>query len=260
MARAWLVLAIIAGVVSPAAAKPAANESSGGEQKSVTKKKTKKKTTKKKSKRSGAASARLPEGKLRGARADNMPRGFTWPPSQQMLEAEKACEARLDAAGVVWKRADRDGRMVDAITIEHMTLGGIAFSNAWGGKGPYKLDCQLAVALETIGTELYAIGVREVKFGSIYRWSKVRAYGKTKNLLSRHALGIAMDVVSFVDDKGRVATVKTDYPNNDPLLLSIEQTVNGSGKFRTVLTPKNDPVSHSDHFHLEAATDFTATP
>jgi hypothetical protein len=79
-------------------------------------------------------------------------------------------------------------------------------------------------------------------------------------LLSRHALGIAMDVVSFVDDKGRVATVKTDYPNNDPLLLSIEQTVNGSGKFRTVLTPKNDPVSHSDHFHLEAATDFTATP
>jgi hypothetical protein len=144
MARAWLVLAIVTGVVSPAAAKPAANESSGSEQKSVTKKQTKKssksKKSKKKSKRSGAASARLPEGKLRGARADNMPRGFTWPPSEQMLEAEKACEARLDAAGVVWKRADRDGRMVDAITIEHMTLGGIAFSNAWGGKGPYKLQ------------------------------------------------------------------------------------------------------------------------
>ena len=60
--------------------------------------------------------------------------------------------------------------------------------------------------------------------------------------------------------RSRVATVKTDYPNDDVLLLAIEQTVNGSGKFRIVLTPKNDPVSHSDHFHLEAASDFTATP
>jgi len=247
MSRAWLVLVALAVAGVPSHAAPAKA------------KVAKKKSTKKKSK-SNKNSARLPNGKLRGTRTDNMPRGFTWPPSPQMLEAEKACETRLDAAGVTWKPAERDGRMVDAITIEHMTLGGINYVNAWGGKGPYKLDCQLAVALETIGTELFALGVREVRFGSIYRWSKVRAYGKTRNLLSRHALGLAMDVVSFVDANGRVATVKTDYPNDDVLLLAIEQTVNGSGKFRIVLTPKNDPVSHSDHFHLEAASDFTATP
>jgi len=247
MSRVWVVLALLAfaGVTADAAGKEATTT------------KAKKKSKKSKSNKN---SARLPNGKLRGTRTDNMPRGFIWPPSPQMLEAEKACETRLDAAGVAWKPSERDGRMVDAITIEHMTLGGINYVNAWGGKGPYKLDCQLAVALETIGTELYALGVREVRFGSIYRWSKVRAFGKTRNLLSRHALGLAMDVVSFVDANGRVATVKTDYPKDDTLLLAIEQTVNGSGKFRIVLTPKNDPVSHSDHFHLEAASDFTATP
>jgi len=248
MSRAWLVVVALAVAGVPAAADTSS--------KAKATKKTKKQTTKKTNKNS----ARLPNGKLRGTRTDNMPRGFIWPPSPQMLTAEKACETRLDAAGVSWKPAERDGRMVDAITIEHMTLGGINYLNAWGGKGPYKLDCQLAVALETIGTELYALGVREVRFGSIYRWSKVRAFGKTRNLLSHHALGLAMDVVSFVDANGRVATVKTDYPKDDVLLLAIEQTVNSSGKFRIVLTPKNDPVSHSDHFHLEAASDFTATP
>src|SRR5262245_24058201 len=195
MARAWVVLALVAGVAMPVEAKPAANEPSASEKK-PSEKKPKPKKVKKKTKNT---SARLANGKLRGVRADNMPSGFTWPPSPAMIDAEKACETRLDAAGVAWKPAERDGRMVDAITIEHMNLGSIAYSNAWGGKGPYKLDCQLAVALETIGTELYALGVREVRFGSIYRWSKVRAYGKTRNLLSRHALGLAMDVVSFVD-------------------------------------------------------------
>jgi len=259
MVRAWLVLALLAAGVTSAAAegKSAPSTSKSSTSKKVEKKKPKKKA---KSSKKDRTSARLKDGSMRGVRGDNMPRGFTWPPSPQMLVAEKACEARLDAAGVGWKPAERDGRMVDAITIEHMTLGGINYNNAWGGKGPYKLDCQLAVALETIGTELYALGVREVRFGSIYRWSKVRAFGKTRNLLSRHALGLAMDVVSFVDANGRVATVKTDYPKDDTLLLAIEQTVNSSGKFRIVLTPKNDPVSHSDHFHLEAASDFTATP
>ena len=39
--------------------------------------------------------------------------------------------------------------------------------------------------------------------------------------------------------------------------FSIERTVNDSGIFRTVLTPKNDPKSHHDHFHLEANPDYS---
>ena len=92
----------------------------------------------------------------------------------------------------------------------------------------------------------------------IYRNSNVRVHGTTKPILSRHALGLAMDIAEFVDETGRVANVEDDYLKGDPLLHAIEDTVNRSARFRIVLTPGNDPLSHYDHFHIEASVDFTA--
>jgi hypothetical protein len=191
---------------------------------------------------------------LKSTNLDNMPRGWTWPPSRSMTEAAHACEARLDELGATWKHATSEGHIVDAITTD-MQLGGIVYVGVFG-QGPYKLDCQLALQLETFGPALYELGVREVHFGSIYRWTRVRVGGKTKNILSRHALGLAMDIVSFVDATGHERVVGRDYKTGDSLLLAIEQAVNTSGKFRLLLTPKNDPLSHKDHFHLEAAIDY----
>jgi hypothetical protein len=225
MPRAAIAIAVLvgAGLVGDAAAAPAAKKPG-------------------KAKRKGGAVK---------ANGSNMPRGFTWPPSKAMLEAEAACERELDEAGVGWNHAAREGRIADAVTLDDKRVGGVAYTPVHG-KGPYKLDCQLVLALDAIGPELVAAGVHEVRFGSIYRWSKVRAFGKTKDALSRHALGLAMDVVSFVDGDGREANVARDYPGGDPLLLAVEQAINASGKFRLVLTPKNDPISHKDHFHIEA--------
>jgi hypothetical protein len=211
---------------------------------------------------SPAARSAKPSHTTRSARAhgNNMPRGFTWPPSPAMADAEATCEHDLDAASITWKPAPREGHIADAVTIEDGTLGGIAYVPVFG-KGPYKLDCQLALALHAIGPELFAAGVREVHFGSIYRWSNVRVGGKTKNVLSRHALGLAMDVVSFVDDQGREASVAKDYRKGDPLLLEVEKMIDASSSFRLVLTPKNDPISHKDHFHIEANPSYaTAVP
>jgi hypothetical protein len=188
-------------------------------------------------------------------RADNMPRGFTWPPSRAMAAAEKVCEAKLDELGVTWKPAKAQGHVVDPIVIPDGQIGGISYV-AVHDKAPPIMDCQLAVSLATIAPHLYELGVREIHVGSTYRWSKVRVGGKTKNMLSRHALGMAMDVVSFVDDSGREAVVARDYKNDDDLLLAIERTLDESGTFRLVLTPKNDPISHKDHFHVEANPDF----
>jgi hypothetical protein len=63
--------------------------------------------------------------------------------------------------------------------------------------------------------------------------------------------------VSVIDAAGHERVVGRDYKQDDPLLLAVEQAVNGSGKFRLLLTPKNDPISHKDHFHLEAAIDYS---
>jgi len=221
--------------------------------------KAKKKARGKKRKSRNKQVSRIPS-KSSLRRTDNMPRGYAWPPTSQMLAAEKACEAKLDEAGIPWKSAKREGRIVAAVTVAEeagvMTLGGISYRSAYR-KGPHKLDCQLALALHEFGTELHAAGVREVKFGSIYRWTNVRVNGETKNILSRHALGIAMDIVSFTDQTGREANVENDYPDGDPLLLAVETAVGASGRFRVLLTPKNDPRSHRDHFHLEVAVDYS---
>ena len=191
---------------------------------------------------------------IKSTNLDNMPRGWTWPPSRSMTETAHACEERLDELGATWKHVPGEGHIVDAITTD-LQFGGIVYAGVFG-QGPYKLDCQLALQLETFGPALYELGVREVHFGSIYRWTRVRVGGKTKNILSRHALGLAMDIVSFVDATGHELVVGRDYKQGAPLLLAIEQAVNTSGKFRLLLTPKNDPLSHKDHFHLEAAIDY----
>lgn len=192
------------------------------------------------------------------ANTTGMPQGFSWPPTRAMMAAEQECEEKLDRAGVVWEKADAEGRIANPIYVPSMTFGGIKYVNQWGSKGPHKLDCQLALALETIGPELHAIGVREVRFGSLFRWSNVRSHGKTRPILSRHGIGLAMDIGAFVDESGRVANIKADYAKDDQLLLAIEEMINANGNFRIVLTPKNDPVSHDDHFHIEARADFSS--
>ena len=188
--------------------------------------------------------------------ADNMPRGWAWPPSRTMAIAARACEARLDELGVAWKPAKKLGHLVDPVTVPDGVIGGIAYVPVHEKSAPV-MDCQLAAALATIAPRLYELGVREVHVGSTYRWSKVRVGGKTKNMLSRHALGLAMDVVSFVDDQGREAVVGRDYKDGDDLLLAVERAIDESGTFRLVLTPKNDPISHEDHFHVEANPDYS---
>jgi hypothetical protein len=189
-------------------------------------------------------------------RTDNMPRGWQWPPSKTMQAAAKACEDKLDEFGVSWKPAKAVGRLVDPITLSTGEIGGVTYVDVYH-KEPLVMDCQLALALATFAPRFYELGVREVRVGSIYRFTKVRVGGKTKDLLSRHALGLALDVVSFVDDNGREAVVAKDYKQDDELLLNIERAIDDSSWFRTVLTPKNDPISHKDHFHIEADPDYS---
>ena len=188
---------------------------------------------------------------------NNLPPGFAWPATPPMKAASKACEQSLSDANIAIEAAPPEGYITDPIHVPAMEVAGIQLVRAYG-KGPVTFDCQLILALHKIGPELHQLGVRQIRFGSIYRNTLVRVHGETKPILSRHALGLAMDIKSFVDANGRVADVELDYLKGDELLHAIEDTVNRSTDFRIVLTPGNDPLSHSDHFHIEASVDFTA--
>ncbi len=193
---------------------------------------------------------------MRWSKEQHLPKGFAWPPNKLMKKANAACEDNLDGLGLVWEHATPEGKTVDPIYVPGMEIGGIKYTPAYG-KGRRRLSCQLVQELAAIGPDLYALGVREIRFGSIYRNTNVRVHGTRKPFLSRHALGIAMDIKAFVDESGRVANVELEYLKGDPLLHGIEDMVNRSHRFRIVLTPGNDPLSHYDHFHIEAAVDFT---
>ncbi|NVB79161.1 MAG: hypothetical protein HOV81_12240 [Kofleriaceae bacterium] len=236
MFRLLLISILVAGVVSPAA--EAAKASSA-------------KVTKKKKQKRKAKDNRTPTKSTKA----NMPRGFVWPPNRTMEAMADECQAKLDEQGIAYEPAEAKGRVLRPM-LPQAELGGITYTAVYSKNQVF--DCQLVLALATFSPQLYDLGVREVRFGSAFRWSKVRVGGKTKNILSRHALGIAMDIVSFVDDQGVDHNVKHDYKAGDELLHDIERTVNDSGQFRLLLTPKNDPKSHSDHFHLEANPDYTA--
>ena len=202
------------------------------------------------------AEARKPRKRARARAPSNMPEGWTWPPSAAMRAAGKACTAELDRLGVGWKKAPAEPKVATPITVPAMVFGGVKLVPTFRPP-PFVMDCELARALALHGQELYVRGVREVHFSRIYGNTPVRTGGRTLRALSRHALGLAVDVRAIVDDTGRKAVVVDDYLKDDPLLLAVETYLNDSGGFRTVLTPRNDPASHDDHFHVEARADFS---
>ncbi len=187
--------------------------------------------------------------------AGDLPPGFEWPATDDMRTVEQGCEAELTALGLDWQKADALGEITDPVVVPAMTFGGVVYKSGFD-KGPFVIDCQLARMLGRVGPSLWNVGVREVTFGSTYRNTRVRFMGHRGKALSRHALGLAMDVVSFTDKDGRVVTVTTDYPKKNRLLLAIEDLIDHDKDFRILLTPKNDPISHKDHFHFEASVDF----
>ena len=181
----------------------------------------------------------------------NMPKGWSWPPSRKMRTAGKRCLRQLTTLGVRWKHARARKQIATPIIVPTMMFAGLRLSPTFR-KGPFVLDCHLALALAHSAPLLSAAGVTELRFSTIYQYRKVRLAGRTKPFLSRHALGLAVDVYQIRTADQRVHIVKRDYQRGSPALLACERIIKNSKRFRTALTPGNDPKSHHDHFHLEA--------
>jgi hypothetical protein len=190
------------------------------------------------------------------ARRNNMPKGWSWPPTPAMKKVGQACLAELDTLGVAWRKASAARKVTTPITLTSMELAGVRLISTYR-KGPFVMDCHLALGLARFAPTLYAGGIRELHFSRIHDYTQVRVNGDVLRALSRHALGIAIDIRAFVDETGRKAVVIDDYPLGDEMLLSVERQLNEAGTFRTVLTPSNDPASHDDHFHVEVGVDYT---
>lgn len=192
---------------------------------------------------------------LASKRRRNMPDGWQWPPSPAMKRAGERCLAALDEAGIVWKVGGKQRAIATPVEIPSMELGGVRLSPTYR-KGPFVMDCHLALALHRMGEVLRQIGVAELRFSTIHEYRRVRMRGRNSNALSRHALGLAIDVFEVVTDTGQKIDVEDDYRHGEQTLLAIERGVAASLDFRRPLTPKSSPRSHRDHFHLEARVEY----
>ena len=178
----------------------------------------------------------------------NQPRGWTWPPDDRTAAEGETCMSELRQAGVAFRPAPTTRRVATPILLEGMRLGDVALEPTFR-RGPFPMDCHLALSLSRAAEGLSALGVRALRFAGIYQYRRVRGRG----VLSRHAYGLAMDVFEVDSTDGERHVVKRDYRRGDELLHAVERHLDTVGFFRGVLSPGNDR-RHRDHFHVEART------
>ena len=181
----------------------------------------------------------------------NMPVGWTWPPSVVMKAKGTECLAKLDAAGVAYQRGKPTSKIATPIVLKDMTLGEIVLVPL-KGKGTYPMDCHLAAAILEVAPTLRVLGVAALRFRTLHEYRTVRKKNKKTRILSRHAIGLAMDLFEVAFDDGAILAVEDHWKGADLRLPQVAAVFDGSEAFRTPLTPANDPGDHGDHVHLEA--------
>jgi hypothetical protein len=181
----------------------------------------------------------------------NMPRNWSWPPTVAMIDAGKQCLAELDALGVEYELTKPVKKVATPIVVPDLRLGKIELESKYR-RGPFVMDCHLARALAKHSALLEGVGVAKLRFSQIHDYRHVERNGRRTNILSRHAIGLAMDVRGIVLADGTELDVEEHYDKGPNALLAVEALVAGLDEFRTPLTPGNDPRGHDDHFHFEA--------
>lgn len=188
----------------------------------------------------------------------NMPVGWTWPPSVAMQDAGKRCLAELDDAAVGYRRAPGVKKIATPIVVPQLAIGALELVPL-RKQGSYPMDCQLALALHGVVPALAELGVVALRFRTLHEHRNVVKNGRTTKMLSRHALGLAIDVFELQLRDGRVLAVERDW-SREPVIAAVAAAIDGSELFRTPLSPGNDPVSHDDHLHLEAHLRIATSP
>jgi hypothetical protein len=180
----------------------------------------------------------------------NMPRGWTWPPNAVMKAEGARCLEALETAGIAFEEASPALKINTPIVLPALAVGELSLVPL-RGKGPHRMDCQLALALHEVAPALRELGVKALRFRALHDYRNVRKNGRTTKILSRHAIGLAMDVWEFEFDDGTIAVVERDFAS-DPRLAAVVAAFDAHEAFRTPLSPVNDPSGHGDHVHIEA--------
>lgn len=185
----------------------------------------------------------------------NLPSGWTWPPSKETREHGRACLDDLRTLDIEFRqprrKRSRHRYIATPVIVPSMEFGPIRLTPTYR-KGPFVMDCRLARSIAQTAPGLAALGIRELRFSSIHHVRRVRLGGKELGSMSRHALGLAIDVFAVELADERRIVVEDNYWCCLPIVPVAEAYLRLAGVYRAILSPAVDPASHYDHLHLEA--------
>lgn len=166
-----------------------------------------------------------------------------------MRVAGQRCMRSLAQLGVAFQLPlQAPGRIATPVVVPSMEFAGLLVRQPHGAHAPV-MDCHMAFALAHHAGMLKALGIRGLLTAGFYQNRRARLRGRTLPMLSRHALGLAVDIRAFITHDGRILPV-TNY-HSEPLFWRIEAALIAHGQLRAVVTPRNDR-GHKSHFHISA--------
>lgn len=179
----------------------------------------------------------------------NMPPGWQWPPTEAMRQSGERCLAALTEAQVAYERPSRPlGKVVTPVVVPSMEFAGLRVRQMFRRRIPV-MDCHMALSLAQHAPLLSELGIRELLVSGFYQNRQARLGGRSIGMLSRHALGLAVDIRALVTEEGKTLWVLRDYDH--PLFEQVEATLLERGELRALVSPRNDPA-HRNHLHISA--------
>ena len=172
---------------------------------------------------------------------------------------DRKCLRMLRSLKVPYRRLGRVKGVATPVKIIGTRIGRIQYKHAYN-KPVMVMDCRMALAMVRASELLRVNNIKTVVFSNFYSYRNV-AHSKR---LSKHALGLAIDIHGFYDKRGRHISVLRDYQRG----LGVGKTCEGQAKtykarvlrdlvcdmdksnlFSNILTGDFDK-GHLDHFHV----------
>jgi hypothetical protein len=173
---------------------------------------------------------------------------------------DRACLPALRSLKVPFKVLHGYKTVATPIQIIGDRLGRIQYVPRYQNKPSMVMDCRLALALRRAADVFRANGIRAVVYSNFYSYRHVTGSPK----LSRHALGLAIDIHGFVGVHGEKIDVLGDWERGlgrgatcegraktpkGRILRDLACDLDASLLFETILTPDYD-AGHANHYHI----------
>ncbi|WP_334062358.1 extensin-like domain-containing protein [Limimaricola cinnabarinus] len=182
------------------------------------------------------------------------------PPMPERLamepEAREACLAALDALGAVYETsaAVEDAEIAECGIVHPVTLSGIVPGVALSPPAPMRCETALALARWVEGFAIPAAerlergALTEIRQGTVYN---CRSRSSDAEIMSEHAFGNAVDIISFGFAEGEEVKVQP-REREGSMAEAFQDAVRATSclEFTTVLGPGSD-AAHADHLHLD---------